>query len=274
MKATYSLILISVFCSCASAKNTDYTGSTPAGPDVRSFLGISMTDSIDFIRWKLTINDREYKLNCNFGISKPNTNGFYDGGKIVEFSGGVKREKNIFLLLNGNKKIAIAEFNTDLLHFLDIDLHPLKGNGGWSYTLNNLKPSVSYEMTMISKKVILKDSMAFEGRTPCGVPGVIEQGKDCYKLKWYVVLYADPARNQPTTFRILGTAWRKDGGKPGKWSIVTGKDGRLTYRLYDDKGKTIANLVKADENLLLFSDANNNLLVGDLDFSYTLNRRF
>jgi hypothetical protein len=36
-------------------KEMSYTASTPASYTVRDFLGIDQADSIDFIRWKLTI---------------------------------------------------------------------------------------------------------------------------------------------------------------------------------------------------------------------------
>ena len=78
MKFTTALLLFVLFVSCASSKETNYTASTPASPLVRNFLGISLTDSIDFIRWKLSINDKQYSLDCKYGIGKPNTNGFYD----------------------------------------------------------------------------------------------------------------------------------------------------------------------------------------------------
>ena len=42
----------------------------------------------------------------------------------------------------------------------------------------------------------------------------------------------------------------------------------------DEKGKPFIHLLKLDEGVLIFTDAAGNLLVGDLDFSYTLNRRF
>ena len=77
-----------IIVSCASGKENKkeniYTGSTPADAIVRSFLGIPLTDSIDFIRWKLILQDNRYQLQCNYGISKPNTDGFINGGKKIE----------------------------------------------------------------------------------------------------------------------------------------------------------------------------------------------
>ena len=82
MKVITTFLSIILLASCASSKETNYTASTPADPLVRIFLGISQTDSIDFIRWKLTLSEKKYSLECSYGISKPNTNGFYDEKKL------------------------------------------------------------------------------------------------------------------------------------------------------------------------------------------------
>ena len=75
--------------------------------------------------------------------------------------------------------------------------------------------------------------------------------------------------------RILGTPYRRDeGGKRGNWKITTGKDGRIIYQLNDENGKPFIYLLQLMQGVLIFTDANGNLLVGDHDFSYTLNRRF
>src|SRR6186997_3002657 len=121
MKIIATLFSFVFFISCASSKETNYTASTPASPLVRTFLGISPVDSIDFIRWKLSINDNKYILECNYGIGKPNTNGFYDGGKKISFSGELKKEKNNYLLINNNKTLKLAELNNNLLHILNND---------------------------------------------------------------------------------------------------------------------------------------------------------
>ena len=93
MKLIATFLSMILFVSCANSKETNYTGSTPAEPIVRTFLGISQTDSIDFIRWKLSLTDKKYSLECKYGIGKPNTNGFYDEKKVV-LSGGVKKQNN------------------------------------------------------------------------------------------------------------------------------------------------------------------------------------
>jgi hypothetical protein len=62
-------------------------------------------------------------------------------------------------------------------------------------------------------------------------------------------------------------------GKKGTWKIVRGKDGRIIYELKPDNDEKPTYLLKLDNNVLIFSDAKGNLLVGDEDFSFTLSRK-
>ncbi|MBA2562994.1 MAG: hypothetical protein H0V14_08780 [Chitinophagaceae bacterium] len=274
MKIIATFLSLVFFVSCVNSKEKSYTASTPAAPIVRSFLGIPLTDSVDFIRWKLTLANNQYKLECNYGIGKSNTNGFYNGGEKIALTGVVKNEKNYYQLQNDNKTLSLVELNADLLHLLDADDNLLVGNGGWSYVLNNITPMITDQINITARQTILKDSMAFEGRTPCGVPDIIASDMECYKLKWYVVFYANAEKNESTTYRVFGTPYRKEGGKTGTWKIIKGRDGRIIYQLNDEKENAFIYLLKLGEGVLIFTDVKGNLLVGDLDFSYTLNRKF
>ena len=273
MKFLTTLISVLFFVFGLSGKDTNYTASTPAAGLVRKFLGISQTDSIDFIRWKLSLNDLRFTLECNYGIGKPNTNGFYNGGKKVAFSGIVERVNHHYLLHHGKQVLKLVELNNNLLHILSSDNSLLIGNGGWSYAINNIKPSANDQNHLSAKLSRVNDSIGFAGRTPCGVPGIIEPGKECYKLKWYLVLYGDPATNKPTKYRLLGTGFRAEGGRKGSWTI-SNRNGKIVYQLNDEKGNAFIRLLKLDDGVLIFIDRAGNLLVGDLDFSYTLNREF
>lgn len=272
MKMITALLFLLLIVSCASGKENAYTGSTPAGPVVKSFLGIPLSDSVDFIRWQLILKDNNYTLNCNYGIGKPNTNGFINGGKKIAIGGVLYKEKNNYQLHNDSKILKLAELNNDLLHLLDENNHLLVGNGGWSYTLNNLKPSVSDQINITAHQTAFKDSMAYAGRTPCAVPGVIPAGKLCYKLKWHIILYAGAANSEAGTYRMYGTPYRKQGGRTGNWKIITGKNGRIIYQLNDEKNDGFIYLLKLDEQVVIFTDVSGKLLVGNEDFSYTLNR--
>jgi len=274
MKIIYFFLSMIMFVSYANAKENTYIGSTPANNVIRSFFGIPFTDSIDFIRWKLIIKDKDYQLQCNYGIGKPNTNGFINGGTNINLSGEYIKEKNHYNFKNGTKTLKAVELNGDLIHLLNTDNSLLIGNGGWSYTLNNITPSVTSQVTITAAPTALKDSMAFEGRTPCKIPGVIAPGTTCYKLKWYIILYANATTNKPGTYKVWGTPYRTEGGRKGNWKIVTGANGRTIYQLDDANGNGFLYLLKLDNNILVFTDAQGKLLVGDEDFDYTLNKKW
>ena len=74
-------------------------------------------------------------------------------------------------------------------------------------------------------------------------------------------------------YKVLGTPWHQEGGRVGAWKIIKTSDGRITYELNDEHGHALMDLVKLDENILLFTDRQGKLLVGDEDFSYTLNKK-
>jgi hypothetical protein len=274
MKIIIIVFSMLLFISCANSKETNFTASTPAATVIRYFLGIPLEDSIDFIRWKLTLDDDQYKLQCNYGIGKPNTNGFINGGKKISLSGIFKKEKNIFLLQHDDHVLKLAELNTDLIHLLDIDNSLLVGNGGWSYTLNNISPSITDNINITPQQSLLKDSMTFEGRTPCAVPGIIPAGMNCYKLKWHFVFYADNEKKEQGQYKVMGTPWREKPYRTGSWKMARDKNAQITYQLNDEKGNGFIYLLKADENILLFANAAGKLLVGNEDFSYTLNRKW
>lgn len=266
MKRVTPLLFLLFFVSCARGTTHTYTGSTPAGMTVRSFLGIPLADSVDFIRWKLILQGDQYQLQCSYGLSKPNTNGFIEGGSNISLSGRYSTEKNYYRFRSGAKTLAAIRLNTDLFHLLDDNHRLLVGNGGWSYTLCSTTPAQSDEVSILATPTVIRDSISFEGRSPCQVPGIIAPGSLCYKLKWYIVLHANG------TYKVLGTPWRVKGGRKGNWKTVAGKDGHTIYQLNDEKENGFIFLLKLDENILVFTDAEGKLLVGNEDFSYTLNK--
>jgi hypothetical protein len=269
-----ALALIPFWFLFRAGKETKYTGSTPANQVVRDFLGISPTDSVDFIRWNMVFQNDKYTLRCNYGIGKPNTNGFINGGKWVELHGVCQKDGNHYHLQNAKRTLVLIEVNTDLLHIIDANNNLSVGNGGWSYTLNRTGPVITDEITIAFKKPILKDSAAYQGRTPCGVPGMKSADKPCYKLKWYLVFYANPKSNEPRTYKLRSVVREQVIDKVGEWKVIVGKHGRIIYQLKDENDKVFVSLVKLDDNILAFADAGEKLLVGNEDFSYTLSRKW
>jgi hypothetical protein len=117
----------------------------------------------------------------------------------------------------------------------------------------------------------------FVGRSPCreianeigaSVPD------QCFKVKWDITLFRDEVTGAPTTYRIDATLYRQSR-RVGKWKIVSGTThhpNALIYELEEASGHGRIRLLKADANIMFFLGLDDRLMVGNADFSYTLNR--
>ena len=269
-------MLISTFFSfVAQASVQTYVGSTPAHNVMRAFLQISLTDSIDFIRWRIEIDAGIYKVQCRYGLAKPGTPGF-SNEQSISFKGGFSKSGNVYILKNKRKSVSILEVNTNVLHFLDGNSQMPIGNGGYSCALNNVNPVKADQFNILATSTVTQSPLVFEGRTPCrDLPALLGLNKSdaCNKMKWYFLFYTDTLSGKPSYFLMGGMGYRKETMARGTWQIVNKSDGRIIYQLYSDKWVRALKLLKADDNILFFIDADGRLLVGDEHFSYTLNRR-
>ena len=259
----------------ASVNMPSYVGSTPAHSLVRDFLKISSTDSIDFIRWKLEIGSGTFKLHCLYGMAKPGTPGF-SNEQTVAFEGQFTKSENYYHLNNNGKSISILELNANVLHFVDLNNQMLTGNGGYSYALNNEHPGEANEINIRPQQVNIKSLQVFEGRTPCHELAVLlglNKSEACDKMKWYFLFYTDSVTGKPSYFLMGGMGYRKESMLRGQWQISTEQNGRVIYKLYSDKWVRSLDQLRGDEGILFFIDAKGRLLVGNEDFSYTLNRK-
>jgi hypothetical protein len=273
MKIIAALLVVTLACFSENSKQTAYQGSTTPNPEVRAFLGIPLADSIDFIRWHLVIHPDRYELDCRYGLSKANTDGF-SNEKTAAFSGTLAKQGNVYVLKQGSRTLHLYEINNSLLHLADANNKLLVGNGGFSCALNSKTPEKSTEFKYPIKPVRPYDLVAFQGRTPClGIAEELGQKRSnaCYKKKWYVVLVTDSTTGKPAYYLEGGRGYRKMTMTKGKWEILN-KNGRTIYKLEVATRPLPIYLLRADENILFFTDPNGNLLVGDDDFSYTLNR--
>ncbi len=248
-----------------------FIASTPANRQVKAFLNIPLADSVDFIRWDITFDDKQYKLSCRYGLSKPNTKDFIKGGHQIEMTDTWVKSGSERVLKNGSKSIKLMTLNPALLHFVDESGKFMRGNGGWSYTLNSPDAKAADNIWTSRSSGVLKDSTKYEGRTPSGIPGIPNEPVH-NKLKWLIVLYADAKTNTPTTYRAISTPWRSRGGKRGSWKIIKDAHGGVIYHLLNEDNTLFVSLFKPDDHVLLFTDGKGRLLIGNEDFSYTLNR--
>ena len=156
-------ILLACFVTTSSCSQTNaparkasnlYVGSTPCDPYIKSLLNISPNDSCDFIKWELNISKEKtgsdvFELTALHGVSKPNTNGFIDGGKRIATTGrytvskGAKENANRRLYHLNNtatsSAILLVEMDDNIFHFANKERELVVGNGGWGYVLNRIK---------------------------------------------------------------------------------------------------------------------------------------
>lgn len=275
MKRSFFLLFFMFVCTVAGANARPYVGSTPAHNIIREFLRISLTDSMDFIRWKMDIGSNTFTLECHYGLSKPNTPGFSNDQKVA-FEGQLTKSGNYYHLQHKGKVLSLLEVNANVLHFLDNKKHMLIGNGGYSYALNSTHPVKVNDTNIRAVPANIKGPLVFEGRTPCKeLASLLGLNKSdaCNKMKWYFLFYTDQATGKPSYFLMGGMKYRKETMAKGTWQIVTQPNGRMIYRVHYDKWARPLDLLKGDENILFFMNAEGHLLVGNEDFSYTLNRK-
>jgi hypothetical protein len=186
-----------------------------------------------------------------------------------------------------------VQISSNLLHILNADRSLMIGDGGWSYTLNSASaseksiepalaatvPDMSYQIAPVSTGQTVFG--VFEGRTPA--QGIASQlgipvHAAATKAKWRVTLYQKPDTQTPANFKVEGTLFRPSA-REGIWKIVRGTpldQNAIVYELeFSEAAPHIAplRLLKGDDNVLFFLDANRTPLIGHSEFSYTLNRR-
>ena len=293
MKHLAAIILATALLTCSQTEKPSalvtYIGSTPGDSIMKPMLGLPDATQIDFIRWTLQLgDDKNFKLDLHYGIGKPSTPDFMEGGEKRLLKGKYEIIKNqavnnnnvIRLNIEGLKQpLSFVKLNENIIHILTYDYRLMVGNGGWSYTLMLEKPTkVKSELPVLKKSLAFdKDTStewSFVGRTPSEefvAEYNISVPHAWNKLKWGLKLYRDPVTHQPTIYR-LGRTDDRSKLFTGKWIIVNGKNGIIMIQLDPDKPDQRLSFLVGDENVLFMLDKSNNLFVGNRDFSYTLNR--
>lgn len=176
---TITLAFYLVSFNCQNKENeisesTRLVASTPAGKEIKTILGIDLKDSIDFIRWNVLLDSSsgKFKVELQYGISKPNTVGFISPkSKIIEGKFEVSSGTYILKSASLPKDLRFIKINEHLFHILGTDQNLLVGNGGWSYVLNNSSGMQVSDLKGLETDIKLfseQDSViTFDGRTPC-----------------------------------------------------------------------------------------------------------
>lgn len=307
-----TLIAVLIGLTCSHAPRSDlmifgaFEGTSPCDAVSRKPLQIPASVNCEMVRWRLTLFQKPgsfdaatYELNFSYGLPQPNTNGLINGGTTVARKGrwttahGTTTDPNgvTYELDKGSERaMSFLTLDRNLLHLLDSDGHLAVGNAGWSYTLSrrdkhtdlvNATATSSFQPERrngLSSEAPLSSAPArFVGRTPC-IQVARELKKtvdaDCMKVKWDLTLYQDSKTLAATNYELRGTFYR-DRIRKGTWTMLRGANGNsaaLVYQLNADASHAPLLLLKGDDNVLFFLDGDRNLMVGNSDFSYTLNR--
>lgn len=294
-----------------SSKLGVFVASSPCNEVSRRLLQIPATANCEMIKWNLTfyqdantLTPTTYELSCAYGLPQQGTNGLANGGTGVDKQGrwtivrGTKANADavVYELDSGDPRgsVSLLKIDQNLLHLLNRDESLAIGTAGWSFTLNGTEnigrdvpqmsaPSasplqVTSPTTSASPKRTASSIVGrFEGRSPClevarEINKVVDA--DCMKAKWDLTLYQDPSTFTPTTYKLKGTFYR-ERDKEGRWVILRGTKidpAAVVYQLDPDKPQSSLLFLKADDNILFFLDRSRQLMVGNGDFSYTLNR--
>ncbi len=301
--AVGSIALLSLL-ACVSSKSADtkmaitpspnvgvFAGTSPCAGFAKPFLAIPAGENCDRIKWELSLHDSgKYVLRREWGYHVDNRTYLPKGQTNIEGDWKTAKGGNgtpVLIQLENDERnsLAFALVDQNVLHLLDANQNLAIGDSGASYTLSrNQQSSVlsrgghgPLEESGLTAKTI------FSGRSPCReVTKDMNRSvdSDCFKLKWLLTLNRDPKTLAPTTYHLKGTLYRSENPdrefpREGKWKIIRGtktNPNAVVYQL-DAAGKDgPILLLKADSNVLFFVGNDGNLLVGNEDFSYTLNR--
>lgn len=290
------LLLICVFLTAScSASNIQpeiiLIGSTPADELIKTILTIPTETKVDFIRWNLILDDKNaFVLNIVYGESKPNTLDFKSNGEqiingtyLIVKNQEENRFKEIYQFKGDNlpEIISLVKINENLFHILTPQSKLMRGNGGWSYSLNRKAFVNSREILISSPKSDEKSlQLIFDGRTPCQEIATehpeINVRTSCFKLKWKLILNRDSVTYLPTTCTIRTIVDNQPRELTGRWTIIKGTATNAEAIIYKIQADNLAEpilLFLGDENVLFFLDKDNNPFIGNEDFSFAMNKR-
>ena len=272
----------------------EFVGTTPCGEAVRAFVGGMARDAAcHAVTWRLTLDesasgDHKFSLDAQYGVPPPgNPNQMVDGPR-VSVAGTAQTSARAYTLTTGSaqRALALTRISNDLLHVQSASGGLMVGTGGWSYTLNRREraeqPGDPATAADFSYKIAPRSTGStvfglFEGRTPCrNIAQDLNLGEvpGCIKVKWRVTLYQDAQSGVPGRYKIESTLHRQQP-REGTWRISTGaagQSGAVVYELAAAGKEAPILLMKGDENVLFFLNQQRQMLVGSIDFGYTLNR--
>jgi hypothetical protein len=179
-----------------------------------------------------------------------------------------------------------AFVGNDLLRLQSSSGALMVGTGGLSYTLNRREraeqpgdPATAADFSYTISPRATGSTLfgLFEGRTPCrNIAQDLKLGEvpGCIKVNGRVTLYQDPQTAAPARYKIESTLHRQQP-RVGTWRMAKGAPGQpaaVVYELAAAGREAPILLMRGDDNVLFFLNQQRQMLVGSIDFGYTLNR--
>ena len=288
----FSVICLLCFGGCAASQSPGglrLSGSTPGDSFAKAILAIPATDSVDFIRWELTLrDDSSFSLSVVHGLSRPNTLGFQPGAKSLMMEGRYSISRvgvfsQVYHLNSGSlpAEIRLARLDNRVFHLLTPDQTLMVGNGGWSYSLFGKEQDGSGEWRFTpawQDDTVLQ--AVFHGRTPCQEIAAdhkeMNAGESCFKLKWRLVLNRDSLTRQPGTCSIRKVVNNEALDVAGTWRIIKGLPSypeAIVYEVTTDPAAAPILFLAGDGGVLFFLSPGHELYPGSQDFGVVLNRK-
>ena len=281
----------------ASAQPLEFVGTTPCGEAVRAFVGGMAPDAAcHAVTWRLTLDESaaggaKFSLEAQYGVPPAaNPNQMVDGPRVSKEGAITGATPRAYTLLDATtssaRPLRLTRISDDLLHVQSSSGALMVGTGGWSYTLSRREraeqPGDPATAADFSYRISPRSAGStvfglFEGRTPCrSIAQDLNLGEvpGCIKVKWRVTLYQNPQTGAPARYKIESTLHRQQP-REGTWRIAKGAAGQAATAVYELS--TFGNeapilLMRGDDNVLFFLNQRRQMLVGSIDFAYTLNR--
>ncbi|NIJ52776.1 copper resistance protein NlpE N-terminal domain-containing protein [Dyadobacter arcticus] len=158
MKFTRFLILMtltfaSVMATSSSPDPVTYVSASPCDAVARHYLDIPKDLDCEMIKWRLSLHKdprnqspTRFELTYTYGMTKPGTEGFMNGGFTKALKGQWSSTKStapsagtdVYKLTpdSGKGSISFLKLDENVLHLLDLKGNLMIGNAGYSYTLN------------------------------------------------------------------------------------------------------------------------------------------
>lgn len=131
-----------------------FVGSTPSDSLIMAMLQLPPGTKSTFMKWELHLENRKagngrFEVTVFYGVDKPGTNGFIDGGTRLVLTGNYITQNGV--AVNAKAKVyslraeqlsaplLLIEMDNNILHFLTPDKHFITGNGGYGYVLNRIQ---------------------------------------------------------------------------------------------------------------------------------------